>query len=448
MLSRHLSRRGFLKGTLAAGGAATLTALSWSRVLGSNERLRVASVGVAGKGWDDHTSVAASPHVEIVALCDVDEGKERLGKAAEKYPSARRFTDWRRLYGQAKDFDAVIVSTPDHMHAPIALPAMKLGKHVFCQKPLTHSVFEARQMRLAAEKYRLVTQMGNQIQSNAEYRTAVKLVHDGVIGKVKDVHSWQSGRLGWMLVGDRPAGADPVPEKLHWDDWLGVAPERPYKARLYHDFNWRAWQNFSNGQLGDFGCHILDPVFLALGLTAPTTVRAEAPPNNREVWTKRSTVHYEFPGTERTAGKTLKWTWYDGEGHYPTAEALDLPKKLKLPGSGSVLVGEKGSLVIPHVAMPKLLPEEKFADFKMEVVPAVNHYTSWADACCGEGKTTSAFSYAGPLTETVLLGTVAIRVRGETLRWDSKQLNIPNSAAGNALLKKHYRKGWEPSWIS
>jgi predicted dehydrogenase len=425
-----------------------LTALSWSRVLGANERLRVASVGVAGKGWSDHTSVAASPHVEIVALCDVDEGKERLGKAAEKYPSARRFMDWRRLYEQAKDFDAVIVSTPDHMHAPIALPAMKLGKHVFCQKPLTHSVFEARQMRLAADKYRLVTQMGNQIQSNAEYRTAVKLVHDGVIGKVKEVHSWQSGRLGWMLVDDRPGGADPVPEKLHWDDWLGVAPERPYKARLYHDFNWRAWQDFSNGQLGDFGCHILDPIFLALGLTAPTTVRAEAPPINREVWTKRSTVHYEFPGTERTAGKTLKLTWYDGEGHYPTAEALDLPKKLKLPGSGSVLLGEKGSLVIPHVAMPKLLPEEKFADFKMEVVPAVNHYTSWAGACRGEGKTTSAFSYAGPLTETVLLGTIAIRVRGETLRWDSKQLTIPNSAAANALLKKRYRKGWEPSWIS
>ncbi|HEY7314825.1 MAG TPA: Gfo/Idh/MocA family oxidoreductase [Gemmataceae bacterium] len=448
MLSQQHSRRCFLKGALAAGGAATLTALSWSRVLGANERLRVASVGVAGKGWSDHTSVAASPHVEIVALCDVDEGKERLGKAAEKYPSARRFMDWRRLYEQAKDFDAVIVSTPDHMHAPIALPAMKLGKHVFCQKPLTHSVFEARQMRLAADKYRLVTQMGNQIQSNAEYRTAVKLVHDGVIGKVKEVHSWQSGRLGWMLVDDRPGGADPVPEKLHWDDWLGVAPERPYKARLYHDFNWRAWQDFSNGQLGDFGCHILDPIFLALGLTAPTTVRAEAPPINREVWTKRSTVHYEFPGTERTAGKTLKLTWYDGEGHYPTAEALDLPKKLKLPGSGSVLLGEKGSLVIPHVAMPKLLPEEKFADFKMEVVPAVNHYTSWAGACRGEGKTTSAFSYAGPLTETVLLGTIAIRVRGETLRWDSKQLTIPNSAAANALLKKRYRKGWEPSWIS
>jgi predicted dehydrogenase len=441
----QFSRRRFLKGTV---GAAALNALGWSRAFGANERLRVASVGVAGKGWSDHSEVAESPQVEIVALCDIDEDKDHLGKAAEKYPQARRFTDWRRLFEQARDFDAVIVSTPDHMHAPIALPAMKLGKHVFCQKPLTHTVFEARQMRLAAEKYRVVTQMGNQIQSHTAYRTAVKLVHDGVIGRVKEVHSWQSGDLYWILVDDRPAGSDPVPKTLHWNDWLGVAPERPYKKRIYHPFNWRAWQDFSNGQLGDFGCHILDPVFMALGLTAPVSVRAEAPAINREVWTKRSTVHYQFPGTERTTGKTIAVTWYDGEGHFPPVEAHGLPKDYKLPRAGSVLVGEKGSLVIPHVAMPKLFPEEKFADFKMAMVPEVNHYTSWADACRGEGKTTSSFAYAGPLTEAVLLGTIAIRVPGETLRWDSKQLAIPNSTTADALLKKPYRKGWEPSWLS
>ncbi|HTU91820.1 MAG TPA: Gfo/Idh/MocA family oxidoreductase [Gemmataceae bacterium] len=441
------SRRRFLQNTLAAGGAAALTVLSWSRVWGANERLRVASVGVAGKGWEDHTLIAESPYVEIVALCDVDDDAEHLGKAAEKYPQAKRYSDFRRLFEQSRDFDAVIVSTPDHMHAPIALPAMKLGKHVFCQKPLTHTVFEARQMRLAADKYRLVTQMGNQIQSHQAYRTAVKLVHDGVIGRVEEVHSWQSGSMRWILADDRPAGADPIPQTLHWDDWLGVAPQRPYKKLLYHSFNWRAWQDFSNGQLGDFGCHILDPVFLALGLTAPTTVRAEAPAINREVWTKRSTVHYQFPGTERTAGKTLALTWYDGKGHLPLPEAHGLPKEQKLPQAGSVLIGEKGSLVIPHVAMPKLFPKEKFADFKIEVVPAVNHYTSWADACRGEGKTTSSFAYAGPLTETVLLGTIAIRNRGETLRWDSTRLTIPNSTAANDLLTKRYRKGWEPSWI-
>jgi predicted dehydrogenase len=456
MPSQQLSRRRFLQDTITAGGAAALTALSWSRVLGANQRLRVASVGVAGKGLEDHTLIAASPYVEIVAICDVDEDAKHLGRAAEKYRQAKRFSDWRRLVDQDRNFDAVIVSTPDHMHAPIALPAMKLGKHVFCQKPLTHTVFEARQMRLAAAKYRVVTQMGNQIQSHQAYRTAVKLVHDGVIGRVKEVHSWISSPMRWMLTDDRPSGADPVPQTLHWDNWLGVAPKRPYKTikireedkPLYHPFAWRAWQDFSNGQLGDFGCHILDPIFLALGLTAPTTVRAEAPGINREVWTKRSTVHYQFPGTERTAGKTLDLTWYDGQGHLPPPEAHGLPKDYKLPSAGSVLLGEKGSLVIPHVAMPKLFPAEKFADFKMAVVPSVNHYTSWADACRGEGKTTSSFAYAGPLTETVLLGTIAIRIRSETLRWDSSRLTIPNSTAANDLLAKRYRKGWEPSWIA
>lgn len=441
----QFSRRHFLQ---TVAGVGTLTALNWSHVFGANERLRVASVGVSGKGWSDVTSVAGSPRVEVVALCDVDASPRFMGRAAEKFPHAKRFTDYRRLFEQSRDFDAVIVSTPDHMHAPIALPAMQLGKHLFCQKPLTHTVYEARQMQLAAKKHRLITQMGNQIQSHEAYRTAVKLVRDGVIGKVKEVHSWQSGKMGWMLADDRPAGTDPVPESLHWDDWLGVAPSRPYKAQLYHSFNWRAWQDYSNGQLGDFGCHILDPVFMALALTAPTSVRAEAPAINREVWTKQATVHYEFPGTAYTAGKTLKLTWYDGEKQYPPREAHGLPESYKLPGSGSVLLGEKGSLVIPHVAMPKLFPEEKFAGFKIETVPAVNHYTSWADACRGEGKTTSSFDYAGPLTEAVLLGSIAIRVRGETLQWNQTDLKITNSAAANALLTKLYRKGWEPAWVS
>jgi predicted dehydrogenase len=386
--------------------------------------------------------------VTVVALFDIDETRPFLGRAAEKYPQAKTFIDWRRLLDQAKEFDAVTVSTPDHMHAPIALPAMQLGKHVFCQKPLTHTVFEARQMRLAARKYRVVTQMGNQIQSHEAYLTAVKLVHEGVIGKVKEVHSWQSGAMRWLLADDRPAQADPVPEKVHWDDWLGVAPARPYKAKLYHSFNWRAWQDFSNGQLGDFGCHILDPVFLALKLTSPMTIRAEAPPLNREVWARWSTVHYEFPGTDLTTGKTLKLTWYDGEGKFPPREALGLPESYKLAGSGSILLGEKGSLIIPHVDMPKLFPEDKFASYKIEVVPPRDHYVSWADACRGVGTTTSSFNYAGPLTEAVLLGSVAIRCPGETVHWDSTGNRITRLEAANLLLTKRYRKGWEPAWIS
>lgn len=445
-MSIRTSRRDFLKQVAVAGTALSLPAVSYARVLGANEKLRIASIGTGGKGESDLLATAASPHVQVTALCNIDESKKHLGWAAEKYSSAKTFTDWRKLLDEHKLVDAVIVSTPDHMHAPISLPFMQLGKHLQCQKPLTHTLQEARQMKLAAQKYNVVTQMGNQIQSHEVYRTAVKLVHDGVIGKVKEVHSWQSGGMSWIKADDRPAGMDPIPETLHWNDWLGVAPERPYKTDIYHSFNWRGWQDFSNGQLGDFGCHILDPVFMAVKLTAPISITAAAPPINREVWTKWSTVSYEFPGTELTAAPTIKVTWYDGEGRFPPREALGLPESYKLPSSGSVLIGEKGSLVIPHVASPKLFPEEKFADFKIPVVPSVDHYIQWADACRGEGKTTSHFDYAGPLTETVMLGTIAIRLAGTTLAWNTDKMQLAGSPHAQAMLTKHYRAGWEPKW--
>lgn len=439
------NRRRFL--LRAASTVAALPALSYGRVLGANGKLRMASVGCGGKGWSDLTATAACPKVEVVALCDIDESKEHLGRAAEKYPAATRHTDWRKLFGQAKSFDAVIVSTPDHMHAPVSLAAMELGKPVQCQKPLTHTVHEARQMRLAATKHKVVTQMGNQIQSHQAYRTAVALVHQGAIGKVKEVHSWQSGAMGWILADDRPAGGQPVPAGVHWNDWLGVAPERPYQPRIYHSFNWRAWQDFSNGQLGDFGCHILDPVFMALKLTAPRTITAEAAPMNREIWYRKSKIRYEFPGTEHTAGSTVALTWYDGAGHLPPAAGLGLPSGFKLPGSGSILVGEKGMLLIPHVAMPKLLPEEKFTSFQIPVVPARDHYVSWALACLGEDKTTSHFDYSGPLTETVLLGTIAIRHPGATLKWNAEAMDLTGATGASQWLTKAYRKGWEPKWV-
>lgn len=437
------NRRQFLKHS-AALGAAAFTAVSYSRIYGANSRLKIASVGCGGKGRSDLEATAASPQVDVTALCDIDESEPFLGWAKTKYAQAKTFTDWRKLLDEPKLFDAVIVSTPDHMHAPVSLPAMQLGKHVQCQKPLTHTVHEARQMRLAAKKYNVVTQMGNQIQSYSEYRTAVKLVHDGAIGKVKEVRSWQSGGMGWILVDDRPKGSEPVPKTIHWDNWLGVAPERPYLPKIYHSFNWRGWQDFSNGQLGDFGCHILDPVFLALNLTAPLTIQAVETdgPKNKEIWYKRSTVKYEFPGTEYTAGKTIPVTWYDGEGHFPSKEGTGLPDDYALHGSGSILIGEKGSLVIPHVAMPKLFPDAKY-----EPVPARNHYTSWADACRGEDKTTSHFDYAGPLTETVLLGTIAIRLPETKLTWQADAMELNGAPKAKDLLTKPYRKGWEPTWV-
>lgn len=444
MLSKPLTRRTFL-----AAAPLGLTAFSYSRVLGANEALRVASIGCGGKGVSDLNSIAASPHVRVEALCNVDTSEKHLGWAVKKYPGARTFTDWRRVLDEEKALDAVIVSTPDHMHAPIGLAAMHRGKHLFCQKPLTHTVYEARQMRRLAAKNRLVTQMGNQIQSAANYRTAVKLVHDGAIGKVREVQSWQAGSMRWLLRDDRPPGSDPIPEGFNWDHWLGVAPERPYVKDIYHSFNWRAWQDFSNGQLGDFGCHILDPVFMALKLTAPLSVKATASPLNKEVWYKWSVVEYLFPGTELTEGSTVKVTWTDGEGKYPPAEVLGPAGKLpKLPSAGSVILGSKGALLVPHgSAMPTLLPSEAYADFKWEPLPARDHYTSWADACRGVGQTTSHFDYASPLTEAVLLGTIAIRCPGEELKWDSANLTFANHPHANALVSKPYRKGWEPLWV-
>lgn len=439
-MNGRFHRRDFLRAS-AIGGACLLTARrGWA--LDLNSKLRVAAVGTGNRGRDDLLEVAASPRVEVVALCDVDQSHAHLGWAAEKFPRAARYTDFRRLLDKANEFDAVLVCTPDHMHAPVALPAMELGKHVFCQKPLTHTVHEARQMREMAERQRLVTQMGNQIQSHSAYRTAVKLLREGVIGKVREVHSWQSGEMWWMTRRRRPAKPDPVPETLEWNLWLGVAPQRPYAKGIYHPIRWRAWQDFSNGQLGDFGCHILDPVFMGLGLTAPRTIEAEAGPLTAEAWSKWSKISYSFPGTEGTAGDVLPLTWYDGKGRKPEREGLNLPDDYELPGAGSVLVGEGGTMVIPHWDQPRLFPQDKFRDFPVEPLENLNHFTSWVDACLGDGSTTSHFGYAGPLTEAVLLGAIAIRFPGEQLLWDATAGRFIHHADATARLTKEYRKGW------
>ena len=431
----RLHRRDFVRSLVAGSAALSWSAQSWARVAGANERLRVASIGTGGKGKSDLNGVAASSHVQVVALCNIDDSKEHLGWAKEQYADARTFVDWRKLLDDSKEIDAVIVSTPDHMHAPIALPAMQLGKPVFCQKPLTHTLHEARQMALAAKKYNLVTQMGNQINSHEAYRTAVKAVQSGAIGKVQEVHSWQAGTPRWPRAIDRPAGSDPIPNGVAWDLFLGVAPERPYLKELYHPFNWRGWRDFGTGQLGDFGCHILDPVFTALRLTSPTECMAEAPAIHPETWTKSATVRYLFPRTEFTAGDTLAVTWYDGEGiTAPRALFKHLPADVALPNSGSVLIGEKGSIIVPHVKLPTAYGTDG-SPIAIETVPGVDHYVQFADACRGEAKTTSNFAYAGPLTETVMLGTIGIRVPGEKLLWNAEKLEITNSSTAQGNLR-------------
>lgn len=438
-MTSRMNRRSFLQGAAVAGFGLPL--IRSGAQASENDQLHVGCVGVGGKGWSDMMETAKSPHVTIQAICDVDSGAMHLGRASEQFPKASRYADWRVMLDKEK-LDALIVSTPDHMHAPVALSAIERGLHVYCQKPLTHTVQEARVLSSAAEKAGVVTQMGNQIQAYAEYRSAVQIVHDGAIGKVKEVYSWQSGTPRWRTVDDRPAGSDPVPPWLKWNNWLGVAPERPYKSEIYHPFNWRHWQDFSNGQLGDFGCHILDPVSMAIGLSSPVSITAQAPKINSETWTHSARVHYVFPGNDRTAGSTLNVTWIDGPGHKPVEELSGIIDASELPGAGSVLIGEKGSLLIPHVGAPRLLPDDQFADYEMPELERLSHYVLWADACRGEGSTNSNFTYAGNLTETILLGTIAIRLPGTELHWDNAAMKLTGHTQAGHLLSRPYRKEW------
>ena len=298
-------------------------------------KLSHACIGVDGMGWSDLNSLGSHPNIEITAICDVDTA--RMEKAAAKYPQARRYQDWRELLEKEGDkIDSVNVTVPDHMHASITYAALQQGKNVYCQKPLTHEVAEARALRLAADKAGVVTQMGNQIQSAIEYRMAVRMLQDGVVGKIKEIYSWSGAQFPYR---GRPSGSDPIPKTLDWDKWLGVAPERPFKKGIYHDFNWRGWQDFGGGGLGDFGCHIMDVPFTALELTAPTSIRATVPrewsehePSRRDNWPDWQEVEYVFPGNKWTAGGSIKLTWMDGT-RQPPRELFEFENEgRKIPG--------------------------------------------------------------------------------------------------------------------
>jgi predicted dehydrogenase len=446
------TRRTFLKqGTAAA--AAMLAAPAILKAKAPNERPNLAGVGVGGKGWGDITETSVGANV--IAFCDVDTASRRggYGAAAEKWPEARRYTDWRKLLdAEGKNLDGITVSTPDHMHAPVTMSAIQLGIAVYTQKPLTRTVHEARQLRLAAEKMGVVTQMGNQGHSGADYRTLVRIIQDGAIGKIKEAHAW-SNRPIWPQGRERPTGSDPAPGSFDWDLWLGVAAQRPYKNQwpddapegvrgkpVYHPFSWRGWYDFGAGALGDMGCHIIDPVVWALDLAAPTMVWYEGPPPTPEMFPTWERIHYDFPGTKYTAGDKIHVIWYDG-GKLPPAE---LAPGATLPSNGTLFVGEQGALLTPHGSGgPKLLPAEKFAGYELPKLESVNHYQQWTNAIRGMDKTTSHFGYAGPLTETVLLGVIASHFAEQKLEWNSERLEFTNFPAANAYVRQPYRKGWE-----
>lgn len=436
-----IDRRSFLRGSVAAAVGAMAVRPAWGR--SANETLQVAVVGCAGQGLYDLSQIGSHRQVKFTGFCDVD--RSRFEGARQAFPGVPEFQDYREMFAKLGDkIDGVLVSTPDHWHANIALAALSMKKHVYCQKPLTHTVWEARQLTTQAAKQGVVTQMGNQIHSHEAYRTGVAMLQQGVIGKIKEVHSWQANKGNqFTKLSERPAGKkETPPETLDWDLWLGPAPARDYVGGLYAHFTWRDWKDFGGGTLGDFGCHILDPVFTALKLTAPTSIVAEVEEQHIETWPGAETVKYVFPGTKYTAA-SLPVTWYDG-GRKPRAALAQMPAGSELPGGGSLLIGETGTMVLPHVALPMVYADGKVKEHSIGKEPDGNHYHAWVDACLSGGKTTDGFDYAGPLTEAINLGLIASRLPGETLAWDAAGLSFTNSKAAQKFVTKEYRAGFAP----
>ena len=447
------TRRRFLQ-QLGAAGAAGLVVGAPALVRGRdlNSRLQVAAVGVDGMGLSDVRNIGGHERTAFVGFCEVD--RRRFANADEAFPDVPHFADYREMLRELGDkVDAVSVSTPDHMHAPVSLLAMRLGKHVYCQKPLAHTVEEARIMREVAAETGVITQMGNQIHSAIEYRLATSLLRQRPIGAIREVHSWVG--VGGNQYTRR---LDPLPEasppgELDWDLWIGAAPMRAY-APGYHPFSWRDWQDFGGGALGDFGCHLLDPVHTALGLGAPLSVKAVHSGINDQVWPAWQEVEFMFKGTEFTGADELKLVWHDG-GRQPARQLAKMPDNLDLPRSGSLFVGEEGTVVLPHVGGPRLYPQEKFRGHEYPREQGFNHWHVWVDACLAGERTSDGFHYAGPLAETVLLGTVAARasyadldrrggydINAPTLEWDAEQMRIPNLPEAERWLRKDYREGF------
>jgi len=436
------ARRSFLK-KLGAGALAApfITRSLLARSPAST--LRHASFGAGGMAWADLSELAKYRPLQLVAVAEVDLA--RTADVRKKFPRANIYQDWRELLDkEGKHLDSVNVSVPDHMHAPIALSAMQLGKHVYCQKPLAHDLHEVRQLTEFARRQRVVTQMGIQIHSTAQYGTAVLLIQAGAIGKVKEVHSWCP--KSWGDPAPLPALSSPVPEGFDWDMWLGMCAQRPFIGNAYyHPANWRKRLDFGTGTFGDMGCHLLDPVFASLRLGAPISVRSEGPAPNAWNWAIDSRIHYVFPGTPYTANNALSMTWYDG-AQKPPAEILALLEGDQPPQTGSIFVGTQGVMALPHVAPPLLYPDKKFAHLKYPDVTSDDHWLQFVTACLGRGQTSAGFDYAGPLTEAVLLGSVACRFPQTTLRWNSSAMAF-DLAEANRFVRRDYRPGWAPTRI-
>jgi predicted dehydrogenase len=444
-----LTRRRFLAHS-AAAIASTLAApyLGWvSTASGAapSKDLRVASFGANGRAWGDITSMTRVENTTLVAVAEVDS--QRLDKLSASFPKTTVYNDWRQLLDQeAKNLDAVLVATPDHMHAPISMAAMQLGLHVYCEKPMARTLHEARTLRNFAADHHLVTQMGNQVSSASGNRTPVRLLQERIVGDILSVHSINP--KSWGRMSPLPGGSDPVPEGLDWDLWLGVGKERPYLKGEFHPSNWRRRIGYGTGTLGDMGCHIYHPWFMGLDLRAPSSIASLGnAPVDEFSWPTNCKVQYTFPGNKITGKKPYTFTWYDGSQRPPAelAEALGDPKNM--PKSGSVVIGTEGILTIPHGGSSRygIFRDGIRSEDPIEPEPSSDHHAGFANAIRGEGDAPiSNFDYSGWMTEAVLLGNVAIRVPGETLQWDGDNLAFPGNKKANALVKEApSRHGWE-----
>jgi len=441
-----MDRRDFVKKS-GIGILGAALAPSFLGKLNADGRLRTAHIGLGGMGMADLDAISSHNLVDVVALCDVDSAA--LAKAKALHPNAKTYADYRVLLKEMKDeIDAVVVSTPDHTHAPASLMAMKMNKPVYCQKPLTHHVTEAREMKKMAEKKNLVTQMGIQVHSFYDYKLATLLIQSGIIGKVHTVRAWSP--KNWGFDGPEPVGSDSVPSTLDWNLWQGTAPERPFKEGYYHPGNWRKIMDYGCGTLGDMGVHIFDTPYNALQLDVPETIINECRQPTGFGFPEHNTVTYEFPGTPQTAEK-LKWVWYDGTGAPSDHEDLVLPNGDELPDQGAMFMGEKGRLLLPHFQqLPRLIVDGKYKEMDIESFnlgapvkdydsESKKHYHQFVDACMGKDECSAPFSYAGRLTETILLGVIAGRFPNQTLHWDSKKAKFSEKEA-NQYLDGKYRK--------
>lgn len=441
-----MDRRDFVKKS-GIGILGAALAPSFLGKLNAEGRLRTAHIGLGGMGMADLDAISSHALVDVVALCDVDS--EALAKAKALHPNAKTYADYRVLLKEMEDeIDAVVVSTPDHTHAPASLMAMKMDKPVYCQKPLTHHVSEAREMKKMAEKKNLVTQMGIQVHSFYDYKLATLLIQSGIIGKVHTVRAWSP--KNWGFDGPEPTGSDPVPATLDWDLWQGTASERPFKEGYYHPGNWRKIMDYGCGTLGDMGVHIFDTPYNALELDVPETIINECRQPTGFGFPENNTVTYEFPGTKQTAEK-LKWVWYDGNGAPASHEDLILPNGDELPDQGAMFIGEEGRLLLPHFQqLPRKIVDGKYVEMDIESfnlgkpvkdydAESKKHYHQFVDACMGKDECSAPFSYAGRLTETILLGVIAGRFPNQTLHWDSKKAKFSEKEA-NQYLKGKYRK--------